>query len=317
MLHINLNKLLPLLLLTLLLIGFPQGARAEIAETFDMKSLSDAYALSCHAQGVLRHTNILPPHFPGRPKEFHNEDESLAIYSPHLTKKERALARRVFASVPDYALPIAWRGGAVYVFVRRSLVEAVPALAVEPGWYADFGLYMAVERRLYLPFEKGEGVYRKPDGTYGAGRFVPSQREPFRIVNHETGHMIDSMLGAYSLDSMGEDGELRLSNRPDYLESLHEDLHLLASPDRPISIDRIHKLGYYMPYEFEGVVLGGVQPSDQRAFREIFAELWAEAHGHAKNKLSEAYPDTFRLVKSIAAFLKAQYRAAPTKCWVR
>lgn len=314
MVRINLNKLLTLLLFVLLLAGFPLHARADIASTFDMENLSAAYALSCHAQGVLRHTNIQPPHFPGRPKEFLNENESLVIYSPHLTKRERALAKRVFASVPDYALPIAWRGGAVYVFVRRSLVEAVPGLAVEDGWYADFGLYMDVERRLYLPFEKGEGVYRKPDGTYAARRFVPSQREPFRIVNHETGHMIDSMLGQYSRDSRDEDGFSRLSNRPDYLEALHEDLHRLASPQRPVPIERIHKLGYYMPYEFEGVVLGGVQPSDQRAHREIFAELWAEAHGHTKNQLSSAYPDTFAVVKSIAKFLKAQYEAAPVKC---
>jgi hypothetical protein len=143
---------------------------------------------------------------------------------------------------------------------------------------------------------------------------VPSQREPFRIINHETGHMIDSMLGAYSLDSKGEGGESRLSNRPDYLAALGTDLHVLASSDRPISIDRIHKLGYYMPYEFDGVVLGGVQASDQRAFREIFAELWAEAHGHNKNRLYEAYPNTFKVVKSIAKFLKAQYESAPVKC---
>jgi len=292
----------------------PGHARAEIAATFDMKELSRSYALSCGEQAAVRHAHIPPPHFPGRPEKFLNNSESLVIYSPYLTAQEHRAAQRIFASVPKYALPIAWRGGAVYVFTRRSIVEAVPALAVEDNWFEDFGLYMAVERRLYLPFEKGEDVVRKPDGTYAAQRFVPSQREPFRIINHETGHMIDSMLGEYSLNSVGEDGESRLSNRPDFLAAMRSDLARLASAHRPLSIEKIRKLGYYMPREFNGVELGGIQPTEQRARREVFAELWAEVHGHNSNKLYRAYPDTFKVVKTIACFLKAQDAAAPVHC---
>jgi len=303
-----------LLIITLFMTMLAGRAKAEIAATFNMQELSRSYALSCEEQAARRHANIPPPYFPGRPREFRNEPDALAVYSPYLTGPERETAQRLFASVPKYALPIAWRGGAVYVFTRRSIVEAVPALAVEDNWFEDFGLYMEVERRLYLPFEKGEGIKKKPDGTYAARRFVPSRRDPFRIINHETGHMIDSMLGEYSLNSRGEDGKYRLSNRPDFLAAMRADLARLASGNRPISIERIRKLGYYMPRAFEGVKLGGIQPTEQRARREVFAELWAEVQGYNSNLLYRAYPDTFKAVKAIADFLKAQDAAAPLRC---
>lgn len=289
-------------------------AQADMAATFNMAELSRSYALSCEDQAALRHGNILPPHFSGRPKEFLNESESLVVYSPSLTTEERQMAERLFASIPAYALPIAYRGGMVYVFTRHAIVEAVPALTVEKTWFEDFGVYMQVERRLYVPFEKGEGLMWKWWGHrgYTARRWVRSQREPFRVINHETGHMIDEMLGAYSLGSLGEDGQYRLSNRPDYLAATKSDLARLTSKDSPLSIEKIHKLGYYMPRRFNGVRLG-IQ-DDQRAHREVFAELWAEVHGHDKNKLSIAYPEAFKVVKMFADFVKAQDAAAPVKC---
>jgi hypothetical protein len=301
-----------LLLIVLFLAAFSPSARADMADTFNMALLSHDYALPCNDQAALRHANILPPHFSGRPAEFLNESESLALYSPHLTPSERKAAQKLFRSLPDYALPIAWRGGAVYVFVRRGIVEAVPALAYERDWFEDFGLYMQVERRMYIPFEKGENFKGAPHGKIAARRWVPTTRDQFRVINHETGHMIDEMLGAYSHDSKGDDGQFRLSNRPDYLEATKSDLARLASNRRPIDIARIHKLGYYMPHDFKGFRLG-IQ-TEQRARREVFAELWAEVHGFNSNKLYEAYPDTYKVVKSYADFVKAQDKAAPVRC---
>jgi hypothetical protein len=305
-------KSLTFLVIVMLLLALPAGARADIADTFNMKELARSYSMSCEEQAARRHANLAPPYFPGRPREFLNPSDALVIYSPHLTAEQRETAEKLVASLPVYALPIAWRGGAVYVFARRSIVEAVPALAVERDWFGDFGLYMEVERRLYIPFEKGEGLRRKSDGAYAARRFVPSRREPFRIINHETGHMIDNMLGEYSLDSKGEDGKFRLSNRPDYLAAVKADLARLASGRGPVTLARVHKLGYYMPRSFDGVRLG-IQ-TDQRARREVFAELWAEVQGHNSNRLYEAYPDTFKVVKAYADFLKAQDAAAPRRC---
>lgn len=308
----NPKKLLISFIVTMFLAAYASRARADLAATFNMEELSRSYTQSCEAQAAQRHANILPPYFPGRPPAFQNGPEALVIYSPYLTAPERRTAQKLFDSIPKYALPIAWRGGAVYVFTRRGIVEAVPALAVERDWFADFGLYMEVERRLYVPFEKGEGFRRKADGAWVARHWVQSQREPFRVINHETGHMVDNMLGEYSMDSKGEDGKFRLSNRPDYVAAFDADIARLASRDRQIPIERIHKLGYYMPREFKGVRLG-IQ-EEQRARREVFAELWTEVQGHNSNKLYEAYPNAYQVVKGFAEFLKAQDAAAPPHC---
>ncbi|HEY0900547.1 MAG TPA: hypothetical protein VGD95_00355 [Micavibrio sp.] len=284
----------------------------SISATFDTARLQAAYQLSCADQTKMRVANIPPPHFPGRPAAFANPDQALVIYSPHFTPAQRALAEKLYASVPAYALPLAYRGGAVYVFPRRTIVEAVPALAVEEEWFSDYGLYMAVEKRLYLPFERGVNITRQADGTYTAMRYESSQREPFRIVNHETGHLIDAMLGGYSRDSAGADGDHRLSNRADYQQALRQDLAAVLK--RNLTRAQIQRRGYYLPYEYEGIIYGGMQRSEQRTRREVFAELWAEVHGYDSNKLSATYPRTFAVVKNIAAFLKSQHDSAPHHC---
>ena len=289
-------------------------AQADIPTSFKSDALSKSYTLPCDQQAAKRKANIAPAYFPGRPAEFTNEWHALVVYSPHLTAQQRKKAETLFKSVPAYALPLAWRGGAVYVFTRRGLVEAVPALGVEREWFKDIGLYMEVERRLYLPFEKGEGLRMKRDGKYVAQRYVASTREPFRIINHETGHMVDSLLGAYSIDGIGDDGKYRLSNRADFMAAFNVDLTSLTSKGGPLTAPQIKKLGYYMPPTFNGRRLG-IQATEQRARREVFAELWAEAHGHGKSKLNIAYPETFALVKSFIAFLKAQDEAAALHCY--
>ncbi len=321
-LHHLRNTLTIAFLLTACLLGAPaHGASTAapaasqmqaIAGTFNTASLEQDYALSCAGQASMRKANMPPPHFEGRPQAFANPDQGLMIYSPHFSPQQRALAEKLFASVPAYALPIAYRGGAVYVFTRRSIVEAVPALAVEEEWFSDYGLYMAVEKRLYLPFERGVNLARQHNGLYTASHYVPSQREPYRIVNHETGHLMDALLGGYSLDSVGADGDSRLSNRKDYQEALRQDLTALSKQN--MSRVQIQRLGYYLPYQYEGMIFGGMQKSEQRVRREIFAELWAQTHGYDSNNLSAVYPRTFHVVQKIAAFLKQQHEKAPHHC---
>lgn len=299
------------LIITLFLLTLATPAQADIPTSFKSDELSKSYTLSCDAQAAERKANIAPAYFPGRPAAFENTWHALVVYSPHLTAQQRKKAETLFKSVPAYALPLAWRGGAVYVFTRRGLVEAVPALGVEREWFKDIGLYMEVERRLYLPFEKGEGLHLKRDGKYVAQRYVASTREPFRIINHETGHMVDSLLGEYSIDGKGDDGKFRLSNRADYQAAFNADLTRFTATITPA---QIKKRGYYLPPTFNGRKLG-IQPTDQRARREVFAELWAEAHGHGASQLNTVYPETFALVKSFAAFLKAQDEGAPQHCY--
>lgn len=300
--------------LSLLLWGMAGTAHAGINQTFDTRKLTAHYGLACEKQAEVRRLHMPPPHFPNRPVAFKNEKNELVIFSPHLTNAQRDRAERLMESVPDHVLPVAYLGGAVYVFSRRSIVEAVPDLAAEESWFGDFGLYMAVERRLYFPFEKGLDVTRQSDGQYKAHRYVPSHREPFRIINHETGHLVDHVLGNYSLNSMGDDGDSRLSNRQDFLNALNADLSRVASGKSGLSEAEITRLGYYMPREFEGKALGGLHTTEQRARREIFAELWAETQGYDSHKLSRAYPETFKVIKSIDQFLKAQHLAISARC---
>src|ERR1700722_12949384 len=100
-----------LAIVTLLLSTFAGVARADIADTFNMKELGRSYAMSCPEQAARRHENLAPPYFPGRPQAFLNPSDALVIYSPQLTAEERGKAGKLFASLPSYALPIAWRGG--------------------------------------------------------------------------------------------------------------------------------------------------------------------------------------------------------------
>lgn len=261
----------------------------------------------------MRLENMPPPFFKGRPPSFANPDNGLVIYSPYFTPRQRDLAGKLFASVPPYVLPIAYRGGAVYVFTRRSLVEAVPGLAVEDGWFEDYGLYMAVEKRLFIPFEKGVNVRRQRNGNYAAQYYTPSQREPFRIVHHETGHMVDALLGAYSLDSADGTGESRLSNRADFQQALRHDLEAIQKNN--LSSAETRRLGYYLPYQYEDMTFGGMQKDEQRARREIFAELWAQTQGYDSHRLSETYPRAYHIVEKIMIFLRDQHKYAPHICF--
>jgi hypothetical protein len=292
-----------------------QGAngKPDIAGTFNTAALRQVSALSCGAQESMRQKNILPDYFPGTPSGF-VANGALVVYSPHFNGGQRQRAEKLFASVPDHVRAIAYRGGATYVFPRKGIVEAVPALTVDPSYFGDSGLYMAVARRLYIPFERGEGLTKQPDGTYKARRFVASQREPFRIVNHESGHMVDDMMGDYSLDALGDDGDRRLSNRPDFRHALESDLRRLTAKNSPVPRSEVQRLGYYLPVAFEGRHIGGLRDTPDRARREVFAELWAEAQGYNSNRLSSAYPEAYKVVVEINAFLKDLHDSSPVQC---
>ena len=206
-----------------------------------------------------------------------------------------------------------YRGGAVYTFTRRGIVEAVPALRDEASYYSDAGLYMAVQRTVFVPFEKGR-VLKDGNGKLYARFWQPSQREPFRIVNHESGHMIDDLVGDFSRDSLGTDGDHRLSNRADFLAAYEADLRRLTGPQNRVPRAEITRMGYYLPQAFEGKNLGGLRDTPDRARREVFAELWAEVHGYKSNRLSTAFPDAYIVVKEINDFLKDLHDKRPVRC---
>ncbi|MBU0859514.1 MAG: hypothetical protein KJ667_06230, partial [Alphaproteobacteria bacterium] len=290
-----------------------QAPSAAIAPTFNEAALQQQLALSCSAQQDMRRDNLLPPYFPGTPPAFENKAGALALYSPHLTNAQRKKAEDLFASVPDHVRAYGFRAGAVYTFPRRGIVEAVPGLSQDRDYYSDTGLYMAVQRTVFVPFEKGRVVV-DGKGMMSGRNWTPSLREPFRIINHESGHMIDDLIGDYSHDSLGDDGDHRLSNRKDFLRALEVDLRRLTGKNNKVPQREIQRLGYYLPDQFEGKHLGGLRDTVHRARREVFAELWAEAQGYDSNKLSTAYPDAYKAVKDMNDYLKSLHDARPVRC---
>lgn len=293
--------------------GLPAHAARDLAPTFNVPALQSEMALSCTDQQALRAKNMLAPHFPGTPPDFQNASAALAINSPVLRPAQLKTAHELLASVPEHVRAYGYRGGATYIFVRRGIVEAVPALRQDAGSYSDSGLYMAVERRLYVPFEKGH-VQTGPDGKLFARYWGVSHREPFRIVNHESGHMIDDLVGDFSRDALGDDNDHRLSNRPDFTAAYNADLRRITGPDNPLSSKEIFRLAYYLPTEFEGHKIGGARDTPNRARREVFAELWAEVQGYGSNRLSTAFPDAYIVMKEINDFLKDLHNRRPVLC---
>lgn len=318
----NARRIVILLLCTIVSSALPcVGAHAHadeaplppVAQSFNLPGLLTTYTMPCATQATLRSAAMKDDYF-GPPPQGFAADGRFVIYSPHLKAGQRQQAEKLFASVPDHVRAIAYRGGAIYVFPRKGIVEAVPELAVETDYFGDTGLYMAVARRLFVPFERGEGLTKQPDGTYKARSFAPSQREPFRIVNHESGHMVDDIMGAYSISAYGDNGDKRLSNRPDFREALESDLRRLTAADSPLPQKEITRLGYYLPATFEGKKIGGMRDTPDRARREVFAELWAQAQGYDSNRLSEAYPESFRVVSTLNDFFKALYGRSTHHC---
>jgi len=294
------------LLLSLLVMAASSHAqpKRDLSPGFDVAALQAQMALSCAEQQALRQSNILPPSFIGTPPAFENPAAALVINSPHLRPAQIKTAKDLFPAVPEHVRAYAYRGGGTYVFVRRGVVEAVPALRDDISYFSYAGLYLAVDRRLFVPFEKGDALMISGDCKYVAKRWTPSHREQFRIVNHESGHMIDDLIGDFSADSLGDDGDHRLSNRADFMKAYESDLRRLTGAGNTVPQAEITRMGYYLPVEFEGKRLGGVRDTPNRGRREVFAELWAEVQGYDSNRLSTAFPDAYITVKEINDFLK-------------
>ena len=306
------GALVPLILMVAL--ATQAQPKRDLSPSFNVAAMQAQMALSCTDQQALRRSNMLPPYFPGTPPAFENGAAAFVINSPHLRPGQLKTAKDLFPSVPEHVRGFGYRGGATYVFVRRGIVEAGPALREETAYFSDSGLYMAVDRRLFVPFEKGDALVKGADGKYTAKRWTVSHREPFRIVNHESGHMVADLVGDFSKDALGDDNDHRLSNRPDFVKAYEADLRRLTSRANKVPRSEIVRMGYYLPVAFEGKPLGGQRDTPNRARREVFAELWAEVQGYDSNRLSTAFPDAYITIKEINDFLKDLHDRRAVRC---
>jgi hypothetical protein len=295
----------------------PLGAKASeislipVASSFDVSGLQALLSQDCETQAATRQKNIRR-HY-RMSSEFDLVNAPLMVFSPHLRTFQHVRANKLAYSLPQHAISFLYPMGGTFVFTRRGIVEALPVFEGDKDYYSDVGLYLAVQRSVYVPFEKAYNIVVK-QGRVSPGYWGDSHRDPARILTHESGHMIDDLLGDFSKSSRGADGDDRLSNRADFMAAYERDLDRLISQQNVVSAKEVHRLGYYLPGSHKGVKLGGIRNDAQRGRREVFAELWAEVHGHRSNNLSQIYTDSFKIVHSINAFLKDQVSQSPQKC---
>jgi hypothetical protein len=279
-----------------------------MAATFNVAALERNFPGTCDARTDLRRQNMRAPFLPGTPGYFLPRGTEFVLESELLTRSEKDKAKLLFSVVPQHVKDLAYSQGAIYMMPRHGIAEPVPGLADDPGYYNDLGLYIALERRAYIPFENAT-VTQGKDGKITARNWRPTERDQTRMINHESGHMIDDLLGQYSNDATGANGDKRLTNRPDFLAAFEADLRRIKRNH----IDYGWR-GYYFPKEYKGIKVGGMQEDEQRARREAFAEMWAEAQGYSDHNMSRYYPATFRIVKSYSDFLKAEARKQQAQC---
>ena len=299
--------------------GAAQGnKKPDIADSFNRVALEQDFSKTCQMRQDMRRTNLRPPYAKNAPDDFRHKDTELVLLSSKLTKQQRDKAKRLFDNLPDHVRDIVYMQGGTYIMPRHSVVEAMPFLKDDPGYYKDSGLYVHLDRRVYAPFERGVAIKGK-DGKVYVVRWLDSGRNMDGLVKHETGHMLDDLLGNYNLDSTGSNGDQRLTNRKDFMDAFERDLDSLSRKIcRTVSERTIRLMGYYFPTEHKGKKIGGIREPDelgaQRNRREVFAELWAEAQGKRLNGLSRYYPRTFAVIKEIDNHLRQLHKNQKNKC---
>jgi hypothetical protein len=291
--------------------GSAKAAVPDVSASFNKKALADQLALSCTERTERRRQSMRPPFSPNTPPEYMPQGTQFLIKLQNMNSHRRPVADRIFKNLGDHIKDIAYINGVVYVF-PHVVGEASPVLGDDPGYYNDAGLYIALERRAYIPFDKAD-ITVAPDGKITVNKYIDSSRDRERMINHESGHMADDILGQFSLNSVGADGNSRLSNRQDYTDAFDSDMDALLASGRNGDPDVLRR-GYYLPVKFKDKDVGGIQEDIQRVRREVFAELWAEANGHSPNHMSDVYPKAYKVVKSLNKFLKDMHDQAPVKC---
>lgn len=268
----------------------------QISHSFNNQAIIDRLSSSCTAQEHYRRGKVRPVMSPrNMSPAYKNQDSAFVILSPAYTDAQRAEAERLPSSIPSQVRAFLYNEGGTIVLPRNGLAEAILSRRGQARGYVTPGLYKSAEQRVYLPFMI---KLRQENGGYSP--FIPNSFHWKRLLNHETGHAIDDLLGNYLNRNAG-----RLTNRPDIRAAIDSDLAF--SRRNGMDIDwRIH----YFPHSHGGEHNGRTQ----LLRREVFAELWAEASGHGSSGLSRYYPQTFRIVEGIHDHLEALYKRHGTPC---
>lgn len=285
-------------------LGLSAVQAADLAATFDHAGLSKRLGASCAVQEMQRRAAIIPVTSGLDPApEYRTKGLTYVMQSAHFDAKMHARADKIYATIPHHTRALTYNDGGVFVWSRYGLAESLPSRKNAANGYTTPGLYLEYERRLYFPFMLAD-VRKNKNGTYRSIGFYEEPARGVRIANHETGHMVDDILGNYSFEQSGTRAEGRLTDRRDYRTAIADDLrHIRGTKPDVVALD------YYMP-----IRIGGKQDEGQRLRREVFAELWAEASGQGGSNLSRHYPRAYGVVKSYFDYLKSVYEAGGSAC---
>lgn len=285
-------------------LGMASAQATDLAASFDHHALGQRLDASCTVQEMQRRAAIIPVTSGLDPApEYRTKGLTFVMQSAHFDAKMHARADKIYATIPHHTKALTYNDGGVFVWSRYGLAESLPSRKHAANGYTTPGLYLEYERRLYFPFMLAD-VRKNKNGTYRPLGFYEEPTRGVRIANHETGHMVDDILGNYSFENGAARADGRLTDRRDYRAAIAEDLrHIRGTKPDVVALD------YYMP-----IRIGGKQDEGQRLRREVFAELWAEASGQGGSNLSRHYPRTYAIVKSYFDYLKAVTVAGGVSC---
>jgi len=237
--------------------------------------------------------------------EFQKKGNGLTIFSPHLSAQERQEAEEVLNSVPPHVMDLFYTLGGVAIFTEYSLVEALPAYATAkdedkyPYYNVYVGLYRGGEKRVFMTFSVAN-IEERRQGPVITG-YRPIHDSKYRVFHHEIGHFIDDVIGEHGSPFI-EFGQIKFSDRQEFVRRITEDLNALAASNRGQA--ELSWRSYFLPKEHNGVPLYGQKDNAGDIRGEVFAELWAEVHGHGVYRLREYFPRTYELVNALNNDLK-------------
>lgn len=291
------------------------GDVRRISQSFNKQSFSWLYGVSCKEREVMRKRNIVQPQQRSTPVYFKKKSTDMVLSSPYLSWLEKRKARGIVDDLPGYVSDIAYKKGAVFVFTKRSLTEALPGYkdvradnGNRPFYNTFIGYYEEDEKRLFVTFQTAIIAESSQDYQITGYQDVTDNRS--HVTHHEIGHFLDDIL----TEVYGGENQIQYTDQNIYLKVLEEDFNELAASVSSYTEDELRHISYYLPRFHKGANLHGERSDFQATRKEVFAELWAELKGHGRFDLSDYFPRTYALVQQVDTELQQVYKQNRREC---
>ncbi len=288
----------------------------NVKNAFNHRAFARQYALSCGQATWQRGLMVVTPHPNRTTFDFRGDGYGLAVFSPHLNDAQKAQAERMIREMPPHIYDIFYNRGGVFVFTKKSLIEALPHMkgttdhkADNPYYSRYIGLYQTNLRRAYITFGVMD-VRQQGDGTETLHHrlLFGSQEHTFY---HEIGHFMDRKLGRIGRPLSSFSPNRRFSGSEAFVDAIERDMAAFMEAQRPKWL--IDRLSHYLPAHYKGREVGGGHDRLESFQGEVFAELWAELHGHSRRNLRSHFPHAFAIVQEVDRILQETYESRPAR----